>query len=399
MVDIDLRAVESNAIDLLLAHARRNGKGNGDDHGARDEMPAPELIELLQSAIEREASDVHLVPGYPATFRVHGQLCTPGEAALEPEYIKRLVEALLSERARSAMGANKNFDCSVAVAHRGRECRFRANVYMSQGHWCACLRHVPNEIPTLEWLGFPEELARRLISHSNGLVVVTGVVGSGKTATLAALVHLLRKDARKRVLTVEEPIEYIYPPGVGAIVTQREVGRDVDSFADGLKHGLRQDPDVILVGEIRDRETAQMALSAAETGHLILTTLHTRDTKGAISRLVDIFPQETQDDIRSQLAMSLRSVVCQHLLPALDAGEKRVLAMEVLHVTQQVQVAIRSGKIEMLESALQIGKRDGMVTLDDDLQRLVKLGRISADTARRFAKDPAAILGSSAGWS
>jgi len=391
MLDVDLTAVSPDALDRALEHLRGNGDG---EH----EMPSAELIELLKTAIEREASDLHLVPDYPPMLRIHGQLRPASESPLTGEQTRAMIATLVPERSRGLVEQTKNMDCSVALKYRGGESRFRASVYLAQGQWCACLRHIPNEIPSLDWLGFPEDLAQRMIGHSNGLVVVTGVTGSGKTATLAALVHLLRQNTNKRVLTVEEPIEYLHPPTVGGLVTQREVGRDVDSFADGLKHGLRQDPDVILVGEIRDRETAQMALSAAETGHLILTTLHTRDAKGAISRIVDIFPQETQDDIRAQLAMSLRSVVCQHLLPAITEGEKRVLAMEVLHANQQVQVAIRSGKIEMLESAIQTGKRDGMFTLDEDLQRLVTAARISLETARRYAKDPNAITATTNAW-
>ncbi len=391
MLDVDLTAVSPDALD----HAREHLRGNGD---GEHEMPSAELIELLQTAIKREASDLHLVPDYPPMLRIHGQLKPASKNPLTPEQTRAMVASLLPERSRGLVQETKNLDCSVALAYRGGESRFRASVYLAQGQWCACLRHIPSEIPSLDWLGFPPDLAQRCIAHSNGLVIVTGVTGSGKTATLAALVHLLRQNTNKRVLTVEEPIEYLHPPTVGGLVTQREVGRDVDSFADGLKHGLRQDPDVILVGEIRDRETAQMALSAAETGHLILTTLHTRDAKGAISRIVDIFPQETQDDIRAQLAMSLRSVVCQHLLPAIAEGEKRVLALEVLHANQQVQVAIRAGKIEMLESAIQTGKRDGMFTLDEDLQRLVTAARISLDTARRYAKDPNAVTATTNAW-
>lgn len=395
MLDIDLSELEPEPLDRASVNLANTGNGNGAMESA---VPSGELVTWLEQAVELEASDLHLVPGFAPTFRVHGRLQAADSDVLDGERTRRLVEMILPDRLRSRMDRQKDMDCSLSVAYRGRECRFRASVYLAQGQWCACLRYIPHEIPTLEWLGFPPELAERLIAHANGLVVITGVVGSGKTATLAALVHLLRQDHSKRVLTVEEPIEYLHPPGAGGIVTQREVGRDVDSFADGLKHGLRQDPDVILVGEIRDRETAQIALSAAETGHLILATLHTRDAKGAITRLADIFPQESQDDIRSQLAMSLRSVVCQHLLPAADAGEKRVLALEVLHANQPVQAAIRAGKIEMLESALQTGKRDGMITLDEDLQRLVKEGRITVDTARRLAKDPTLINGPTGAW-
>lgn len=391
MLDVDLTAVD---LEEPLRTLGRPGKNGADEN----HVLISELAELLQQAVHRDASDVHLVPGYPPTFRVHGQLRDANARPLDANQTRRMIESLLPERSRALIDEHKNFDCSVSLPVGGQEARFRASVYKSQGDWCACLRHVPNEIPSLEWLGFPEDQARRLIGHSNGMVIVTGITGSGKTATLASLVHLIRQDGGRRILTVEEPIEYLHPPGGGGMVTQREVGRDVDSFADGLKHGLRQDPDVILVGEIRDRETAQMALSAAETGHLILTTLHTRDAKGALTRLVDIFPQEYQDDVRSQLAMSLRSVVCQHLLPAAGDGEKRVLALEVLHVNQGVQTTIRSGKIEAIESAVQTGKRDGMIMFDDDLQRLVREGRISADTARRFAKEPDAIKGGTGGW-
>ena len=396
MLDID---VTSTGPDMIEAALRLNGtNGHGGRNGKTSAMPSRELLDLLESAVQQGASDVHLVPGYSAAFRVHGQLRMSDAPQLEPTQVRQMVESLVPERSRGALEHSKNLDYSVTLPGGATAARFRASVYLAQGEWCACLRHIPDEIPTLDWLGFPEELAQRLVSHSNGLVVVTGVTGSGKTATLAALVSLLRQDSGRRVLTVEEPIEYLHPLHGGGIVTQREVGRDVDSFADGLKHGLRQDPDVILVGEIRDRETAQMALSAAETGHLILTTLHTRDAKGALTRLVDIFPQEAQDDIRSQLAMSLRSVVCQHLLPSADEREKRALALEVLHVNQQVQVAIRSGKIESLESAIQTGKREGMIALDEDLQRLVKEGRIKPDIARRYAKDPTVIIAPARAW-
>lgn len=358
-----------------------------------------QLLELLHVAAERHASDIHLVPGYPPTLRVHGRLEPLGETPLSADRLEQMLWSILPERLQPQDHDQvKSFDSAFSIEHHGTPCRFRANVYLAEGNWCACLRHVPIEIPSFEWLGFPLELAERLVSRANGLVIITGVTGSGKSATLAALINFLRTKGSHHILTVEEPIEYVHQRGAGGIVTQREVGRDVPSFADGLKYGLRQDPDVILVGEIRDRETAQMALSAAETGHLIFTTMHTRDTKGALSRLVDLFPQEAQDDLRKQLSMSLRAVVTQHLLPSAVEGEKRTLALEVLLVTPQVQAAIRAGKIESLESNIQTGKRDGMLTFDDDLQRLVKLRKITPETARRFAKDPATIKPPTGAW-
>lgn len=383
---------------------------------------------LLVQAVGSAASDLHLVPGHPPTLRVHGSMVATGSGALTGEQTRAMIESLLPERLRARLGAEKNFDFSIdldldhqasaikateeGISHgmsartparrdvsgdsragKGKAARFRANVFLAQGQWCACLRHIPDEIPSFEWMGFPRGLAERLVNHTNGLVVVTGVTGSGKSTTLAAMVNLLNERGGVRVITVEEPIEYVHPRISGTVITQREVGRDVDSFYDGLKYGLRQDPNVILLGEIRDRDTAQMALSAAETGHLILTTLHTKDAKGAITRLTDLFPHAAQEDVRTQLALSLRSVVSQHLLPAARAGDKRALAMEVLHVNQQVRIAIRFGKIESIESAIQTGKRDGMVTLDDDLERLVLEKRITMETARRFAKDAHALGG------
>ncbi|UCE61349.1 MAG: PilT/PilU family type 4a pilus ATPase [Phycisphaerales bacterium] len=349
-----------------------------------------DVLPLLHQAVDREASDVHLAPGYPVTYRIHGRLEAVSEAVLTPRAVRQMVESFLPERLVPHLADGRNFDCSIALEHKGAPCRFRANVFIAQGDWCASLRHVPNEIPSFEWMGISQGFAERLVGHRNGLVIITGVTGSGKTTTLAALLNLLNQKGGYRIITVEEPIEYVHKPVSSSMVVQREVGRDVDSFYDGLKYGLRQDPDVILVGEIRDRDTAQMALSAAETGHLILTTLHTKDAKGAVTRFVDLFPHEVQDDVRTQLALSLRSVVSQHLLPSAAEG-KRTLAMEVLHVNNPVRAAIKFGKIESIESAIQTGKRDGMLMLDDDLQRLASIGKISLETARRFAKDPDSV--------
>ena len=356
------------------------------------------LRALLLAATQHDASDVHLVPGYPATMRVHGVMEDIDDATLDSDGIRKMAASILPANVLDAFAETKNADCSVFFEHEGARLRFRANVYLARESWCIAFRHIPENPPTLSWLGFPRDLAERLVSYSNGLVIVTGETGAGKSSTLAALVSLMREIRNGHVLTIEEPIEYVYRPGGKCMISQREVGRDVDSFADGLKFGLRQDPDVILVGEIRDRETAQMALSAAETGHLILTTMHTRDAKGAISRMVDLFPQETQDDMRRQLAMSLRSVVSQKLLPSATDGDRRVLALEVLHVTQQVQVTIRSGRVETIESALQTGVKDGMVALDDDLRRLVREGRVTVETARRFAHDPDALSATGRTW-
>ena len=352
------------------------------------------IVALLHEAAERDASDIHLVPGYPATLRIHGRLETSAnQRILEPDALEVMLRTIIPANVQAHLGELKNADFSTTVDHDGETRRFRSNVYYAQGVLCACLRHIPTHIPSFEWMGFSAGLAERLITHRNGMVIITGVTGSGKSTTLAGLVNLLNERGGYRIITVEEPIEYAHPRISSSLVTQREVGKDVNSFLDGLKYGLRQDPDVILVGEIRDQETARMALSAAETGHLILTTLHTQDAKGAITRFVDLFPHEAQGDVRTQLSLSLRSVVSQHLVPSAQEGEKRVLAIEVMHVNQPVRIAIKFGKIDSIESAIQTGKRDGLIMLDDDLQRLVKTGKITHESARRFAKDPDAIMG------
>jgi twitching motility protein PilT len=249
------------------------------------------------------------------------------------------------------------------------------------------VRLVPATIPDFEWAGFPGALAERLAFLLDGLVIVTGATGSGKTTSLAMIVNLLNQAGGYRIITVEEPVEYLYPRVANSLITQREVGQDVLTFADGLKYGLRQDPDAILVGEIRDRETAQMALSAAETGHLVFTTLHTRDAKGAISRYADLFPQDVQRDIRHQLALSLRAVVAQRLLPATESGTKRHLALEVLWNTNPIASGIRTGKLESIDNYLLTGRDEGMLSFDESVRQLLRAGKISRDIAEQNVRD------------
>lgn len=345
------------------------------------------VLTLLRGMVELGGSDLHLVAGYPPVYRVNGRLHPACEGILDDRTIRAMVASVLVEPNRTRVTQQKSTDCSLTLDRAGQTCRYRANIFYARGRMGACFRYIPDVIPSFDWMGFPEALAERIVGLRNGLVVVTGITGSGKTTTLAGLIDLINRRDGRRIITVEEPIEYVYTPEGTSVVTQREVGVDVGSFYEGLISGLRQDPDVMLVGEIRDRETARMALSAAETGHLILTTLHTQDAKGAVTRLVDLFPHDAQDDVRSQLSLSLRYVVCQHLLPGADETEKRGLAMEVLTVTQPVRAAIRFGKVETIESAIQTGRKDGMVALDESLARLAQAGRISWETARRFAKD------------
>jgi twitching motility protein PilT len=216
---------------------------------------------------------------------------------------------------------------------------------------------------------------------------VTGATGSGKTTTLAMILNLLNQTGGYRIITVEEPVEYRFPRIANSLVTQREVGTDVLTFADGLKYGLRQDPDVILVGEIRDRETAQMALSAAETGHLVFTSLHTRDAKGAITRFADLFPQDVQREVRAQLALGLRAILSQRLLPGIEKATKRHLALEVLWNTYPIASAIRSGKVESIDNYLITSRDEGMVSFDESVRQLLRAEKITAEVAEQNVRD------------
>lgn len=345
----------------------------------------------LLRAVASGASDLHLVSGHPPVFRLHGDLVELPEPILSADDTRSLVRQLCSDGQFARLGVEKSFDFSRVVLLDGAQHRFRVNVFHAGGQLAACLRIVPAEIPDFDWTGFPRDLAERLAFVRDGLVILTGVTGSGKTTSLALIVNLLNAAGNFRILTIEDPVEYIFPKAANSIVTQREVGTDVVSFADGLRHGLRQDPDVILVGEIRDRETAQMALSAAETGHLVFATLHTRDTKGAISRYADLFPQDVQSDIRSQLAMSLRAIVGQKLLPGVIRGEKQHLALEVLWNVHPIAYAIRQGKLESIDNYLLTRRDDGMISFGESIRRLLHEGRISRETSEQHIADPTVL--------
>ncbi len=354
--------------------------------------PHDRMQELLVGMVAAEASDLHLVPCHRPTYRVHGELVPTERPEVEPAESEAMVLSVVPPDRRERFQQDPNLDFSLTVLNDGRSLRFRGNAFRSQGNVCGCFRYIPETVPSFEWMGFPQEVAERIVRLTNGLVIVTGITGSGKSTTLAGIVDMMNRRGGYRIITVEQPIEYVYERLERSLITQREVGSDCGSFLDGLKYGLRQDPDVILVGEIRDQETARMALSAAETGHLILTTMHTKDAKGAVSRYVDLFDPVAQSDIRSQLAWNLRFVIAQHLLPAATAGEKRSLALETMVVNNPVRAGIKQGKLEALESAIQTGRADGMIRLDDSLQLLLSTGRINFETALRYAKNPDTLV-------
>jgi twitching motility protein PilT len=364
------------------------GKGGNMNAVNHEVARVPEqLCEWLSRAVEAGASDLHLIVGYPPVLRLHGDLTDLSGSPLTEGELHPLLASLCPADTFARLQTQKSVDFSLELAVNGRMSRFRANLFHTGRQMAACLRVVPTGIPDLEWAEFPADLAKRLAFVRDGLVIVTGATGSGKTTTLAMIVNLLNQTGGYRIITVEEPVEYLFPRAANSVVTQREVGEDVLTFADGLRSGLRQDPDVILVGEIRDRETAQMALSAAETGHLVFTTLHTRDAKGAITRYTDLFPQDVQRDIRSQLAMSLRAIVSQRLLPDIERGAKRHLALEVLWNTYPIASAIRTGKLESIDNYLVTSRDDGMVSFDESVRQLWRAEKITREVAEQNVRD------------
>lgn len=347
------------------------------------------LLEWLSAAVECGASDLHLIAGHPPVVRLHGELTQLPAPPLEgmAVILAPIVPAQLADRLHTHADA----DFALTLEVLGRPRRFRVNLFHTGQEAGACLRLIPAAIPDLEWAGFPPELADRLAGLRDGLVIVAGATGNGKSTTLAMVVNRINEAGGFRILTLEEPVEYVFPRRPNSLVTQREVGTDVPTFADGLRSGLRQDPDVILVGEVRDRETAQMALTAAETGHLVFTTLHARDAKGVITRFTDLFPKDVQGDVRGQLVLSLRAVVAQRLLPDVDPTSKRHLAVEVLWNTNPVGAAIRQGKIESIDNCLLTGRAEGMIGFDESVRQLLRAGHIPPEVAERNVSDPSVL--------
>jgi twitching motility protein PilT len=354
-----------------------------------DEPPpiADRLLRWLQWAVQTGASDLHVVVGHPPVIRLNGDLTELPEPPVAEAEAEPLLLSACPHEALERLQHQKNADFSFECVVDGRTVRFRTSLFLAGGSTGGCFRLIPDRIPDLAWAGFPEPLAVKIAGLRDGLVILTGATGSGKTTTLAMIVNRLNKAGGYRIITVEEPVEYQFPREPNSVVTQREVGADVLTFADGLKYGLRQDPDVILVGEIRDRETAQMALSAAETGHLVFSTLHTRDAKGAITRFPDLFPSEAQPAVRAQLAMSLRAIVGQRLLPSTEKAGKRHLALEVMWNILPIASAIRTNKIESIDNYIQTGRDEGMFTFDESVKQLLRAGKITRDTAEQNVRD------------
>jgi twitching motility protein PilT len=342
-----------------------------------------DFAEVLRSMVEAQASDVHLTAGFPPAVRVHGRIqAMEGFPKLTPQHTRDIAYSMLNDDQRKRFENNKQLDFAYAIPDVAR---FRVNCYFQRGSISAAFRRVPHEIPELGSLGVPEVL-KDFTRKPRGFVLVTGPTGSGKSTTLAAMVNVINAEREDHILTIEDPIEFLHQHN-HSIVNQREIGNDAPDFALGLKAGLRQDPDVILVGEMRDLETIATALTAAETGHLVFATLHTQSTAQTVDRIIDVFPPQQQQQVRTQLSIALQGVVTQQLLSTAD-GSGRVVACEVLVPTPAVRNLIREGKTHQIYSALQTSGAVGMQTMDADLARLVRAGRITGSLAEQRASVP-----------
>ncbi len=344
-----------------------------------------QLDAVLTLAVERGASDIHIHSGAPIGARLVGNLVDLDPEPLAPAVAARMIEEVLDDDQRAALALHGQIDFAYTLPGRAR---FRANAYRQQRGLDAVFRSIPSQPPTLASLGLPESLAR-LADYHQGMVLITGPSGCGKSATMAALINIINQSRTEHIVTVEDPIEYIHPSRRG-IVNQRQVGPHTESFARALRAALREDPDVIAIGELRDLETISLAITAAETGHLVLGTLHTNNSVRTINRMLGVFPPNQQGQMRTMISESLRAVVSQRLLARAD-GSGRVPALEVLIVTKAVSNLIRESKTFQIRSALQTGAGHGMIQLDASLADLVRSGVVTRDEAVLHAEDPAKI--------
>jgi twitching motility protein PilT len=342
-----------------------------------------QINDLLSIVLDRGASDLHITAGSHPVVRVHGSLVRLDEyPRLMPDQIRRMVYGILAQKQRERLEADLELDISYSLPGKAR---FRVNVYFQRDAIGAAFRMIPFEIKPLEDLGLPTQVAD-LARLPRGLVLVTGPTGSGKSTTLASLVDIVNVERPCHIMTVEDPIEFLHKHKL-AVVNQRELGQDTHSFASALKHVLRQDPDVILVGEMRDLETISTALTAAETGHLVFATLHTQDAPQTMDRVIDVFPPHQQQQVRVQLASTIQGVVTQQLLPTAD-GSGRAVACEILVATPAVRNLIREAKIHQIYSAMQAGGRFGMQTMDQGLAHLVRAGKVTFEAAEEQCHAP-----------
>ncbi len=339
------------------------------------------LKDILTIAHKAGASDVHLTCGSPPVFRIHGGLKRYGTKPLAPVDTERFAKEIFPERMWQVFKKNNETDFTYLLPEVSR---FRINAYYQRSCVALAIRVIPNKVPTIDQLALPSVL-KEIAKSPQGLILVTGPSGSGKTSTLAAIIQYINQNMSKHIITLEDPVEYLHVHNK-SIIEQREIGLDTQSFANGLRSALRQDPDVVLVGEMRDLETIQTAITAAETGHLVLATLHTYSTPAAIHRIIDVFPPSQQSQIRYQLSMVLVAIIAQRLFPAMDGNGQRV-ATEILINNAAIANLIRTEKVHQIVNVLQISRQQGMHTLEASIKELVKNNSISKEDADTFLRE------------
>lgn len=345
----------------------------------------PSIEEILREAKNAGASDVHLTVGIPPKMRVNGNLITMDYPRMLPADTLEVVLEIMNPNQREKFEERGEYDMSFSIPEVGR---YRVNAYRQRGSVAMAFRLVGTKVPAPETLGVPESVVD-LYQRKRGLILVTGPTGSGKSTTLAAIIDKINNNRDAHVITLEDPIEYLHQHRM-SMVNQREIGLDSENYANALRAALREDPDVILVGEMRDFETISVAITAAETGHLVLSTLHTIGAASTVDRVIDVFPPHQQQQIRVQFANVLEAVVSQQLIPTAD-GKGRAAAFEVMHANHAVRNLIREGKSHQLTSVMQTNRKLGMITMDEAIIQLYYEGRISRDMAVQFAQDPDAM--------
>ncbi len=341
------------------------------------------IEDILREAKEKGASDVHITVGLPPKMRLNGNLIAmENYEKMMPADTQQIANEVMNDKQREKLEENGQHDMSFSIPGVGR---YRLNIFRQRGSIAMAFRVVATEIPSADSLGIPDTVME-LYKKKRGLVLVTGPTGSGKSTTLASIIDMINNNREAHVITLEDPIEFTYQHRM-SIVNQREIGTDSNSYANALRAALREDPDVILVGEMRDLETISTAITAAETGHLVLSTVHTIGASNTVDRLIDVFPPHQQQQIRIQLASVLEAIISQQLIPAAD-GVSRVAAFEVLHVNSAVRNLIREGKSHQLLTVMQTNRKLGMISMDDAIMEMYRAQKISREMAIQFAQDP-----------
>ena len=340
------------------------------------------LHQLLKAAVKQGASDLHIVAGSPPVLRVDGRIMRVKSADLTVEHTREVCYSILTDAQKSRFEATKELDFSFGIKGMAR---FRANLFFQRGAVSGVFRRIPIEIPDIDVLGLPK-IVTELVNYPVGLVLVTGPTGSGKTTTIAAMLDKVNRERRGHVITLEDPIEYVHPHK-SSIVNQREIGVDTVSYRSALKHVLRQDPDVCMMGELRDLETIEAAMNICETGHLVFASLHTNSAVSTITRMVNVFPSDQQDRIRTQLSLTLNASISQRLIPGLKGGV--AVAMEVLIMNPSIRNLVRENKLHQIYGMMQVGQdKSGMITLNQSLLQLVLKRRVDVRTAFTYSSDP-----------